>query len=484
VDKVLNGSLEQMEEAIEKMKSRLIDSNDAYGFFFYAGHGVQSNGSNFLIPVDVNIQNESQLRTRSVSVQDTLYEMNSAGNDLNVMVLDACRDNPFGWSRSGLRGLAMVSAPAGSIVVYATSANAAANDGTGKNGLFTGELLKHLPAPGLSVQEIFNKTGQDVTRVSGGRQYPEISVRHFSADSLYLGSPPFTMSKGAVSTATGALLINTVTAGTIQLIGAQVNESFALPEWGSLPFDEISAGTYQVIMRYEDGKTEEKSVEIGRAELKKLDFSYKPPAPKPLPPPKEPRPLKPPPPPKEPPPPREPKPPKETQPAREKTETGDTHLNTLGFSLGTSTMRPLFITTLQGTIAPSKYTFFRLGMDLGLGLMWDPPMLVPEFGSEPEPEPDTEYSYLKDISLYPFAHYSLFLPFNGKGGWHIGAGGGLMIANYNYTDIDKKYTDVFGAFELATGFNLRNVIDISYNLRLRSGKANSKFSLGYTYRFK
>ena len=105
VDKVLNGNLDQMESAIMRLKNRLSVSKNAYGFFFYAGHGVQSGGVNYLIPVGVNIPGENALRERAVSVQFMLGELNDAGNALNVVVLDACRDNPFPWARSGNRGL-------------------------------------------------------------------------------------------------------------------------------------------------------------------------------------------------------------------------------------------------------------------------------------------------------------------------------------------------------------------------------------------
>jgi len=81
--------------------------------------------------------------------------LQSAGNSLNMIILDACRDNPFSWSRGGSRGLSVVGTqPPGSIIVYATSAGSVARDGAGRNGLFTTELLKHLKTPGLDVAEV------------------------------------------------------------------------------------------------------------------------------------------------------------------------------------------------------------------------------------------------------------------------------------------------------------------------------------------
>jgi len=187
VDKILNGSLDQMENAVENLKERLSATDGAYGFFFYAGHGVQSGGENYLIPVDANILNENYLRTRAVSVQTLLDDLNDARNGLNVVVLDACRDNPFGWGRSAAgRGLAIVTRqPADSIIVYATSAGQQASDGEGRNGLFTSRLLPNLLTPGLEVSEVFKRTGADVAEVSQRRQIPAIYNQFFGT--AYLG---------------------------------------------------------------------------------------------------------------------------------------------------------------------------------------------------------------------------------------------------------------------------------------------------------
>jgi len=189
VDKVLNGTLQQMEDAAVLLKNRLSDAGRAYGFFFYAGHGVQSNGENYLIPVDADIPTENYLRSRAVSVQALLDDLNDARNGLNVVVLDACRDSPFGWNRSTGRGLAIItSQPADSIIVYSTSAGKQASDGTGRNGLFTSQLLLNLTTPGIEVKEIFNLTGADVAQVSQRQQIPAIYSQFFGT--AYLGTLP------------------------------------------------------------------------------------------------------------------------------------------------------------------------------------------------------------------------------------------------------------------------------------------------------
>ena len=189
VDKILNGNLDQMENAIVSFKNKLSANKNTYGFLFYAGHGVQSNGENYLLPVDINIQSESFLRVRAVNVQVMLDELNSAGNILNVVVLDACRDNPFSWSRSLTRGLIAVSnQPADSIIIYATSAGSVASDGTGRNGLFTYHLLHNLENPEIDVNEIFRLTGADVSQASNRQQIPAIYSQYFGT--AFLGSRP------------------------------------------------------------------------------------------------------------------------------------------------------------------------------------------------------------------------------------------------------------------------------------------------------
>jgi hypothetical protein len=188
VDKVLDGDQDRMENAVMRLKNRLSVSKNSYGFLFYAGHGVQSNGVNYLIPIGANIPSENFLRARAVSVQTVLDELNDASNELNVVVLDACRDNPFAWGRTGNRGLTVIAnQPADSIVVYATSAGSIAQDGTGRNGLFTSRLLNNLKTPGLEVKEIFNRTGQDVIIASDRKQIPAVYSQFFG--SAYFSRP-------------------------------------------------------------------------------------------------------------------------------------------------------------------------------------------------------------------------------------------------------------------------------------------------------
>lgn len=189
VDLLVDADILKMEEAVSKLKTSLSQKTDSIGFFFYAGHGIQSQGVNYLIPSDARIPSESYLKVRALSVQTILEHLQEAHNSLNMVVLDACRDNPFAWARSGTRGLSVAGAqPAGSIIIYATGAGSVAQDGTGRNGVFTSELLKNLNTPGLEVSDLFKKTGKAVSMATKGTQVPAIYSQFF--DSIYLSGAP------------------------------------------------------------------------------------------------------------------------------------------------------------------------------------------------------------------------------------------------------------------------------------------------------
>ncbi len=175
-----DADLQTMEDAILRFRDKLADSHESVGFFYYAGHGVQSGGENYLIPVDARLSAESLVRTRAIPLQFVLDSLGEAGNALNIVVLDACRDNPFSWARSSNRGLAVVGQqPPASIVVYSTSAGKVAQDGSGRNGAFTEELLKHLATPGLDITEVLRRTGQAVQTKTNGAQIPAIYSQFF-----------------------------------------------------------------------------------------------------------------------------------------------------------------------------------------------------------------------------------------------------------------------------------------------------------------
>jgi len=143
------------------------------GLFYYAGHGVQSKGRNYLIPVDAEIQSEAEVEDSGVDASLVLNYMDDAQNGLNIVILDACRNNPFARSfRSANDGLAQVDAPTGTLIAYATAPGRVASDGTGQNGLYTSELLKQMQVPGLTVTDMFMRVRAEVMKQTGSKQVP------------------------------------------------------------------------------------------------------------------------------------------------------------------------------------------------------------------------------------------------------------------------------------------------------------------------
>ena len=155
VNKVLDGNLQQMQAALTWLRNRLGESEgDAYGFFYYSGHGVQDrNGESYLIPVDADIPSENYVGTRALALKTIHEEMSSAGNQLNIIVLDACRDFPAAWSKSTSKGLGRINYRlVNSLIVYATTpGEIAVEDSSGKNSLYTEYLLKYLTNPDLGI---------------------------------------------------------------------------------------------------------------------------------------------------------------------------------------------------------------------------------------------------------------------------------------------------------------------------------------------
>lgn len=144
-----------MEEAIEDFGNRL--KRGGVGLFYYAGHGIQINGVNYIIPIGAKIKKESDVKFEAVDANRILDEMGNANNGLNIIILDACRDNPLARNfRSSNRGLAVISsAPEGSFISYATGPGQVAMDGEKRNSPYTAALLKYMNVPGLPIERVF-----------------------------------------------------------------------------------------------------------------------------------------------------------------------------------------------------------------------------------------------------------------------------------------------------------------------------------------
>ncbi|MBK8741363.1 MAG: caspase family protein [Betaproteobacteria bacterium] len=146
------------------------------GLFYFAGHGVQSKGRNFLVPVGVNIESEAELEDQAVDANLVLGYMEDAANRVNIVILDACRNNPFARSfRSASRGLAQMDAAKGSFLAFATAPGSVASDGTGRNGLYTERLLESLKQPDSDIDKVFRRVAADVSTLTQGRQMPWVA---------------------------------------------------------------------------------------------------------------------------------------------------------------------------------------------------------------------------------------------------------------------------------------------------------------------
>ncbi|WP_374377538.1 caspase domain-containing protein [Dongia sp.] len=174
VTKLLNADQKALKRAISNFGQALQAAGpDAVGLFFYAGHGVQVDGANYLIPVGAAIAAEADVDLEAVSAETVLKQMEFAGARVNIVILDACRNNPLPRSmRSSSRGLARMDAPTGSFIGYSTAPGNVANDGTGKNSPYTSALAAELGKPGIAIEEAFRNVRVKVMASTDAQQVP------------------------------------------------------------------------------------------------------------------------------------------------------------------------------------------------------------------------------------------------------------------------------------------------------------------------
>ncbi len=163
-----------MARAIRDFGKRLRRAGpEAVGLFFYAGHGVQATGTNYLIPLGAPVEDEADLEIEAVSASWVLGQMESAGNALNIVILDACRNNPFKRSfRSATRGLARMDAPSGSLIAYSAGPGKVAADGDGSNSPYTAALVAAMREPGLDLEDVFKRVRVAVEKATAKSQTP------------------------------------------------------------------------------------------------------------------------------------------------------------------------------------------------------------------------------------------------------------------------------------------------------------------------
>jgi hypothetical protein len=167
---VQDGSYESMKNAIYAFGDRIQEAD--VSLFFYAGHGLEVDGVNYLVPVDADIQSHLDIKQKCIPLSGVLNTMEFANDEgLNMIILDACRNNPFPSGKRGGTGLARINAPSGTLIAYATDPGSVASDGEGTNGLYTGELVKQLKVS-QRIEDIFMNTRNNVEKLSAGKQRP------------------------------------------------------------------------------------------------------------------------------------------------------------------------------------------------------------------------------------------------------------------------------------------------------------------------
>jgi uncharacterized protein len=184
---------EAMAKAVRDFSERLRGADIA--LFFYAGHGLQMNGENYLLPVDARIEDAADVRFNTINLTDIQQEMEASGSGrANIIILDACRNNPFADKLArgrgvSSRGLGRIDASGeGSLIVYSTQPNNVALDGTGRNSPFTAALIRHVVTPGLEVRQMLSRVRGDVLDATDHNQRPWDSSS--LVGDVYLAGPP------------------------------------------------------------------------------------------------------------------------------------------------------------------------------------------------------------------------------------------------------------------------------------------------------
>jgi hypothetical protein len=166
-----NATLKEMHLALREFGDGL--GRQSTGLVYFAGHGMQVRGRNYLIPVDADIAREDEVAYTALDLGAVMEKLDSAKNPVNIVILDACRNNPFGNRlQATAKGLAQVDAPPGTLIAFATAPGSTAADGAGRNGLYTQHLVQQVARPGLAIEEVFKATRAAVRADSKNLQIP------------------------------------------------------------------------------------------------------------------------------------------------------------------------------------------------------------------------------------------------------------------------------------------------------------------------
>ncbi|MEI6387909.1 MAG: caspase family protein [Spirochaetota bacterium] len=278
-----------MNQAIVAFREALAGNAQSEGVFYYAGHGVQSSkNANYLIPVDASIRSESDLDDEAVRAQKVLDSLDEARNRVNLVIFDACRDNPLPAAArsSGARGLAVLgSAPPETVVLYSTAAGQTASDGKAgsRNSPFAAALLKYLAEPGDITRSIKLVTGE-VKATTPEKQTPfvysnlskDFSLNRrsgtASSPSPSVAAAPAVVPSMTITRAYGSLSVSAATAGALYLDGAKLGD---LPAGAKANLTDIEVGEHLLELRYAEAGTETKAVTVTEGLAAAVAFIWK-----------------------------------------------------------------------------------------------------------------------------------------------------------------------------------------------------------------
>jgi hypothetical protein len=271
----------QMNKALNDFHDSLAREPTSAGFFWYAGHGVQSKSENYLLPVGAQISREVDLEDEAVSVRKVSALLDDARNQVNVVVLDACRNNPLaGQSRSGARGLTVVSqAPAESVIMYSTGAGQVAADGAGRNSPFAQAFLKYVRQGG-DIMATVKAVTAETKRLTNGAQVPYLYsslTQDFAMNPKATSAAPASAAPSAsapasaivedssvaptvsITTSYGKLIITAANAGALYIDGKKLCD---IPAGKKASIDNIETGARSLEVRYDDGLAEKQVVNV------------------------------------------------------------------------------------------------------------------------------------------------------------------------------------------------------------------------------
>jgi formylglycine-generating enzyme required for sulfatase activity len=278
-------------EALDKAVDKFIDSLDRgdVALFYYSGHGLQVRDENYLAPVDLVARDAVEARHRTLNAMEVLDRMDAQGTDLQIMILDACRNNPYGGRGQGTGLAPMKNMGKGTFIAYSTAPGQTASDGAGQNGLYTSELLKAIRKPGLTLEEVFKQAAEAVQKASGGGQIPfmsssvsgnfyfniTVNVQLPPAPAPSPAAPARPLPAPTVELRYGSLAVSSDQGGMVYVDGSASGQ---LQPYAVLNFAKLPAGPHQVRVEKPGFQSAEQQVIVmpdqkASAELKLLSLA-------------------------------------------------------------------------------------------------------------------------------------------------------------------------------------------------------------------